>query len=176
MSASPALSAVTRPVFDTVATVVLEDCQVACEVTLCVVPFDSAAVALNCEAAPTFGAVPPIDTEVTVGAVGVEVVGEPPQALSVAAAMTTPPRVHIRSLGTARSHRSVDSSFEGVRRHTVRGLTDTHADFTETVALVVGHVRANAKWSIERWCSGPIASFSRRTIGRVDGILRYRPR
>jgi hypothetical protein len=47
MSASPGPAAVTNPVEETVATAVFEDCHEAWFVTVCVVPFDMAAVAEN---------------------------------------------------------------------------------------------------------------------------------
>jgi hypothetical protein len=49
---------VTRPADETVATVALEDCHVARLVTLCVVPSDIFAVAVNCDVAPTAGTDP----------------------------------------------------------------------------------------------------------------------
>ena len=75
MSALPALTPVTSPALFTVATLAFEDAQVACDVTVCVVLFDSVAVAVNCDVAPRFGAFPLTLTVVTVGAVFVVVFG-----------------------------------------------------------------------------------------------------
>ncbi len=61
---------------ETVATAVLDDCQVDWPVTFCVVPFERFAVPVNCAVNPKSGAVPVTVTEVTVGAVGAGVVGD----------------------------------------------------------------------------------------------------
>jgi hypothetical protein len=57
----------------TVATLTFEEAHVACVVTPCVVLFDSTAVAVNCDVAPTVGASPLTLTVVTVGVDGVGV-------------------------------------------------------------------------------------------------------
>ena len=75
MSASPALTPVTTPELVTVATLVADDCQLACDVTACDAPLDIDAVAVNCALAPTFGAVPVTDTDETVDVDGDGVVG-----------------------------------------------------------------------------------------------------
>ena len=61
-----AAMAVTAPVADTVATVLSEDCHVACPVTSCVVPSDSFAVAVNCDVSPIAGTAPVTLTDATV--------------------------------------------------------------------------------------------------------------
>jgi len=75
----------------TVATAVFDDCQLAWDVTVCVEPFDSVAVATNCVLAPMPGATPATDTDATVGAgvVGVvEVEGDDePHADAIVAAV-----------------------------------------------------------------------------------------
>jgi hypothetical protein len=75
----------------TVATAVFDDCQLAWDVTVCVEPFDSVAVATNCVLAPMPGATPVTDTDATVGAgvVGVvEVEGDDePHADAIVAAV-----------------------------------------------------------------------------------------
>ena len=82
MSASPADTAVTKPAGDTLATPPFDDCQLAWDVTDCVVELERVAVAENCAVWPTVaGDVGPVTvTPVTVGAAGVDgVVGvEPP--------------------------------------------------------------------------------------------------
>ena len=95
MSASPAATAVTNPVDEAVATPLLDDCQLAWLVTVCVVAFDMTAVAVNCDESPGLadeaGAV--TVTELTVGAAGVVgVVGvlfDPPPQLTKPNAITT---------------------------------------------------------------------------------------
>lgn len=105
MSALPPLTAVTRPELDTVATAVFDDCQLACDVTLCVVPFDNVAVAVNCAVAPTVGTVPATESDATVGAgVGVDTVGEPPQAPMMAPTSTVSPKTPIGDRNKARLH------------------------------------------------------------------------
>ena len=70
MSDSPGASPETVPAA-TVATDVFDEAHVAWLVTICVVPFESVAVAANGADAPTPGAVPLTATEATVaGAVG----------------------------------------------------------------------------------------------------------
>jgi hypothetical protein len=83
-SAVPALTPVTTPELVTDATDVLDDCQVDCEVTVCVVLLESAAVAVNCALAPTLGADPVTLMAETVGVAGLGVTGgdiddEPPE-------------------------------------------------------------------------------------------------
>ena len=68
ISASPAVTLVTTPELVTVATAVFDDCQLAWDVTVCVEPFDSVAVATNCVLAPMPAATPVTDTDATVGA------------------------------------------------------------------------------------------------------------
>jgi hypothetical protein len=75
MSAVPALTPVTTPVGRTLATLGLEDCQLACEVTTCVVPFESAAVTVNGALEPIAGGVPLTFIAFTVGCVSVGAVG-----------------------------------------------------------------------------------------------------
>src|SRR5947199_2804824 len=70
MSASPEPVAVTMPDADTVATVELDDCQFAWLVTFWPVPFEKFAVAVNCDEAPTAGAVPLIVTDLGAAPVG----------------------------------------------------------------------------------------------------------
>jgi hypothetical protein len=101
MSALPPFTAVTRPALETVATAVFDDCQLACDVTLCVVPFDNVAVAVNCALPPTAGAVPVTDTDATLGdAVGVDEVGELAQAATIPATTTAPRRLTIGDRST----------------------------------------------------------------------------
>src|SRR5262245_66330221 len=70
MSASPTAMPVTTPALFTVAMALFEDAHVAWLVTDCVVPSASVAVAVNCVAAPTAGAVPPTATVATLGGDG----------------------------------------------------------------------------------------------------------
>jgi len=101
ISALPPLTAVTRPALETVATAVFDDCQLACDVTLCVVPFDNVAVAVNCALPPTAGAVPVTDTDATLAdAVGVDEVGELAQAATIPATTTAPTRWTIADRST----------------------------------------------------------------------------
>ena len=58
MTTEPAVTPVTIPDEDTVATAKVEEPQVAVLLMSCVVPSGSVAVAVNCAVAPTFGAVP----------------------------------------------------------------------------------------------------------------------
>src|SRR5437764_9531599 len=67
MSVSPRPTPLTSPEDDTVATVALDDCQLDWVVTSCVVALASVAVAVNCDEAPTDGAVPLIAIDFTVG-------------------------------------------------------------------------------------------------------------
>ena len=93
MSASPVATPVTVALLVTVAIVVFDDDHEAWVVTTCVVPFDSAAVAANCDAVPTAGAAPVTETDVTVGE---GVVGE--DLLQAAAAATAQrPTVHFNA-------------------------------------------------------------------------------
>jgi hypothetical protein len=75
MSAVPPLMPVTIPALFTVATFAFDDAHVATDVTVCVVLFDSVAVAVNCAVEPTLGWVPVTAMAVTVGVVFVGVVG-----------------------------------------------------------------------------------------------------
>src|SRR5579872_7345934 len=68
MSTSPAATPVTRPAALTEAMPVLDDVHTACAVTVCVVAFDSVAIAVNCEVVPTTGAAPETATDCTVNA------------------------------------------------------------------------------------------------------------
>ena len=54
-----------KPSGSTLATLVFEDRQLACDVTFCVEPFESVAIAVNGALKPTLGAVPPTATDVT---------------------------------------------------------------------------------------------------------------
>jgi hypothetical protein len=67
MSASPAATPVTIPALDTVAIAVFDEAHAACDVTVCVVPSDIVAVAVNCAVAPVAGAVPVTAMLLTVG-------------------------------------------------------------------------------------------------------------
>jgi hypothetical protein len=58
MTTVPGASAVTRPVAETVAVAVFDDCHVARAVTSCVVPSDIAAVAVSGDVPPAAGADP----------------------------------------------------------------------------------------------------------------------
>jgi hypothetical protein len=73
----------------TVATVWLDDVQLARLVTFCVVPVESVAVAANCADPPTLGADPVTETDVTVGAGGVVVAVDGP-----AGTVVPPPHAH----------------------------------------------------------------------------------
>jgi hypothetical protein len=65
ITAAPLPTPVTTPVPDTVAADVFDDDHVARLVTSCVLPVDRVAVAVNCDAVPTAGALPVTLTEVT---------------------------------------------------------------------------------------------------------------
>src|SRR5579864_1834349 len=65
MVVAPGVSAVTTPAAVTVATDVADDVQVDADVTSCVVPSDSVAVALNCPVAPTCSVGPMTATDIT---------------------------------------------------------------------------------------------------------------
>src|SRR5262245_6179710 len=71
MSASPAATPDTTPLAFTVATAVLDEVQVACAVTFCVLALENVAVAVNCAVAPGAGAEPVTATDVTVDGVDV---------------------------------------------------------------------------------------------------------
>jgi hypothetical protein len=76
MCAMPGMMAVTTPTALTAAMSAAGDCQVACDVTSCFVPFEKFAVAENCAVVPIAGAVPTTLTDVTVGITGDVVPGE----------------------------------------------------------------------------------------------------
>ena len=82
ISTPPGVFPVTRPLLLTVAIAWSDDCQAAWLVTSCVVRSEKVAVAESCAVAPTSGAGPVTDSDVTVGlggatgAAGVAVVGD----------------------------------------------------------------------------------------------------
>ena len=98
MSASPAATPVTAPLALTIATLLLDEDQLAALVTDCVVLSDEVAVAENWEVAPAKGADPDTATETTVGAgdcvlttgEGAGGDGEPPTQASSSQPAATP--------------------------------------------------------------------------------------
>lgn len=119
MSTSPGATAVTKPVEETVAMLVLDDCQVAWFVTVCVLLFDITAVAVNCEESPGLadeaGAVTAI--ELTVGAAGVVGVVAVPFP---APPQLTRPKAMPTETNIARRVRPTEPPFGNEQSHTVR--------------------------------------------------------
>jgi hypothetical protein len=82
----------TSPLEDTLAAAEFDDDQVARLVTSCVVPSMSVAVAVNCDVAPTAGAVPATASDETVVGDVAELPHAIVKAVSSAAIATEPPR------------------------------------------------------------------------------------
>jgi hypothetical protein len=99
--------ALAEPVLDIVATAVFEDCHVAWFVTVCVVLFENAVVAVNCAESPAFagaeGPVTVIEVIVGVGAVatGVEdgLLPFPPQPPTNSTTTIASRTLHARHMG-----------------------------------------------------------------------------